>query len=773
MRKAIVALLLACLLLNALSGVVLADGMILPGLSGGGYLVVRYHHVTVNIVDNGGGVVRAVTRVEQEFYNPYDFDVAGRYLFPVPPEAMIANFKVTLAGTLQPVTRQDAATTNRQLYDLVAQNHDPSLLQYADWETLAFEVTLRPGESRPMALEYEEVLAPSGDMFRYRYILGTERYTARPLEDVSVTVDLASDHSLGVLYSPSHAITTERAQGRAKATWTAQNVQPYENFDLYFSFADGGFGSGLLTGAYEDADGVLQDHFLFLFAPENSTYDDALPKDIVFVVDRSGSMSGEKIEQAQSALKYILGRLNDQDRFSIVAFDDQILSFSPTLRVADSTAIREASRFVDELYANTNTDIEGALQTGLGILSGSESRPGATRLVVFLTDGLPTAGVTDAALIADLIGRANSDMQARLHVFGVGYDVNTHLLDRLSSENGGSVTYVQPGENLEAVLAAFYGKIASPVLTDVEIEFGGIEVADVYPRALPDMFRGSSLLLSGRYRATQPSVTVTVRGMAGTEAREFRYTFALDGTGRQDFVPRLWATRRIGDLLDKVRVEGESAALIEEIRALGLAYGLVTPYTTSIIAAQAAGAASSSNMALYQDQGRLNQSSGQVTIQARVQNQMYQDAAQSNLANGSNVINSGQQNLVQLQTSNQNVDLRLLQGYGDLSEPISDEWIAKNIQVDRKISFGSREYFALAEDAGAREYLQSGSNVIFKYKGTVIQVLDETPSQNSTPATSNNMQPLPDAGNERAGSTPSFIQTIALLLQAAWEAITH
>ncbi len=787
MRKTIAALLLVCLLLNALSGVALADGMILPGMLGGGYIVVRYHHVTVDIVDNGG-VLRAVTAVEQEFYNPYDFEVAGRYLFPVPPDAMIANFKATLGGVSQTVTRQDAATTNRQLYDLVAQNHDPSLLQYADWETLAFDVTLHPGESRTMTLEYEEALAPTGGMYRYRYILGTERYTAQPLEEVSVTVDLASDRSLGVLYSPSHAIATERAQGHAKATWTAQAVQPYENFDLYFSFADAGFGSGLLTGAHADAAGAAQEHFLFLFAPEDSTYGDPLPKDIVFVVDRSGSMSGEKIEQARSALQFILGRLNKNDRFSIVAFNDQILSFSPVLRVADADASNEARRFVDRVFADSGTNIEGALQTGLGILSGSESRPGATRLVVFLTDGLPTVGVTDAALIADLIGRANSDMKARLHVFGVGYDVNTHLLDRLSSENGGSVTYVQPGENLESVLAAFYGKIASPVLTGVEIEFGGMAVADVYPRVLPDMFRGSSLLLSGRFRATSASATVTVRGMAGTEAREFHYTFPLDGSRRQDFVPRLWATRRIGDLLDKVRVAGESAALIEEIRELGLAYGLVTPYTTFVVAAHATGAASTSNMSLYQDQGRLNQSGGQVTIQARVQNQAYQDAAQSNLANGANVVNSGQQSLVQLQTSNQNVDLRLLQGRDDLNEPISDEWIAKNIRVDRKVDFGSAEYFALAGDAAAREYLQSGSNVIFEYQGVVIQVWDAENFEKTEPAVQNNTQqslpgntqqlpgntrPISNQSNSRVDGMRAAMWGIGLLLQSAWDAVTR
>ena len=151
----------------------------------------------------------------------------------------------------------------------------------------------------------------------------------------------------------------------------------------------------------------------------------------------------------------------------------------------------------------------------------------------------------------------------------MGYDVNTHLLDRLAADNGGTVTYVQPGENLEVALTEFYGKIAHPLLTDLEIEFEGLEASDLYPEALPDLFQGSSLLLTGRYGPADGPVSVRVRGRAGGERREYVYHFDLEETGGRDFVPRLWATRRVGALLDQVRVEGESQALVDEIRDLG------------------------------------------------------------------------------------------------------------------------------------------------------------------------------------------------------------
>ena len=714
MRKLIPIAIVSLLWLN-LSTVARADGMLLPqpeALSPD-YLAVRYHHVTVQIEDG-----HAVTRVDQEFYSPHSISVVGRYLFPVPPGAILSGFQVTVDGQRQTVTRQDAAQTNAALYPIIAQRHDPSLLQYADWESLALDLKLPPGGSRRMQLKYEEVLAPAGGLYHYRYVLSTERYSSQPLEEVSLTIDLRSSPGLAALYSSSHQVTTERlGSDRARVSWREQGVNPGEDFDLYFGSADRGFGGGLLTGQRNG-----QDHFLFLFSPEAETQPgDYLPKDVVFVLDRSGSMGGDKIGQAHDALSSILGQLGTGDRFSIVGFDDQLSILSQTLLPVEPDSLSDARRFAAELTARGNTDMAAALQAGLDILTRSERRD-APQIVVFMTDGLPTAGITDEAEIVHLVGTTNSRLEApaRLHVFGVGYDVNTHLLDRLAADNGGTVTYVQPGENLEAILTGFYTQIANPVLTDLQIEFEGLEAVDLYPQTLPDLFQGSSLLLTGRYQATEQVVKATVRGRAGGQMREYAYRFDLSQAGVHDFVPRLWATRRVGALLDRVRVEGESEALVAEIRELGLSYGLVTPHTTFVIAGQASGAASTANMDLYNRSG-LNDASGQITIQARVQNQAYQQADQANLASGANVVNWGRHSLAQIGT--QNVDLGLLQGR-TLDGPITAEWISANIDADRTVEFGSEEYLTLARDPVARPFLQSGSSVVFSYQGQVIAVTD-------------------------------------------------
>jgi Ca-activated chloride channel family protein len=512
-------------------------------------------------------------------------------------------------------------------------------------------------------------------------------------------------------------------------SWQAQNVLPTDDFELFFTPSDWGFGGGLLTG---ERDG--EHYFLFLFSPEaEEVRDDVLPKDIVFVMDRSGSMSGTKIEQARNALHFVLDQLGENDRFSIVGFDDQLEIFSHTLESVNTDTLADARHFVDQLTAAAYTDLDAALRTGLQIMADSSER-GAARIIVFLTDGLPTAGITDETTIAERAAQANAQVECRMHVFGVGYDVNTHLLDRLAADNSGSVTYVLPSENLEAVLTEFYSNIAHPVLTDVTIEFEGIEVSELHPETLPDLFQGSNLMVTGKYSAPGNTVAARVRGRAGEEEREYSYQFDLTQTGNHDFVPQLWATRKLGDLMDQVRVNGESQVLLDEIETLGLEYGLVTPYTTFAIYGHTDGAASAANMGLYDNLDRLNQVSGETTVRARAQNLAYQTAYQAGWAFGSNTYQHNGHSVAGFfvttqtdatQTTALHVDLSLLQDQETPAGPVTIEWIEDNVGVDRTVTFGSDEYFGLAADPDTRSFLQSGANVVFAKDDEVILVQDE------------------------------------------------
>jgi Ca-activated chloride channel family protein len=732
-RRTISALVLVLILNGLLASTALADGMMIPFPSEVGYLQVDYHRVTVTI--DGP---RAHTRVEQRFSNPYLTPVEARYVFPLPPGATIRGFTVQLDGASQTVQNMSRAETEAYLQKAIADRQDPSLLQYLGWETYAVDLTLPPLGGTSMILEYEELLLPQGDLYRYFYALGTERYSLAPLREVSVEVDVQADDGVATVYSPGHSLAVDRlSTGHVRATYHAENVLPTEHFELYYTLTGQPFGAGLLTHA--DAERPGEGHFLLLLSPSSSVAEaDAAPKDIVFVVDRSGSMAGEKIEQARQALQFILGQLDERDRFAIVSFDDRIETQAEALQPVTAQTIRRAQSYVARLRDRGNTDIEGALRRGLEMLKVSQSRSGAPPVIVFLTDGLPTFGVTDETAIVDSVRLGNDAVGASIHVFGVGYDVNTHLLDRIAAQNHGAVTYVQPGESLERVLTTFYSQIAHPLLTDVKVEFEGLAVEDVYPRQLPDLFVGSSLALVGRY-ATADSTTATVRlrGQMAGEAWGQVYTFDLAERGEHPFVPRLWATRRVGELLDRVRVEGETAALVEETEALGLRYGIVTPYTVGVVQGQASGAASAANMQLYQQDldgdGRpdINQVSGAATVGARVQNLAYQQTTQVGLAAGANVVNVGDKSAAHL--GRYAFDLNLVADLGLDSLAAADEgWLEEN--VDRIVRFGSEEYFELAKDAAANQLLQAGPNVVFEHEGKVIAVQADPPPTQQAPA---------------------------------------
>ncbi len=732
LRKVLGASLLVLTLSSTFVSVAYADGMMIPFGADFGYVQVEYHHVRVAIQDSF-----ARTRVDQRFLNPYQEGIVTRYIFPLPPLASIRDFQIHLDGHPVTVEKLSALESEMFLRNAITNQRDPSLLQFFGWEAYAVDLSLPPLGSITMVLEYSETLSAHGDLFHYFYTLGTERYSTALLQDVRVDVDVLAQESVAAVYSPSHPIVTERIGPRhVRATFHRENVLPTDNFELYFALTEGAVGAGLLTNADRERDG--EGHFLFLLSP-SSVMDTgiAMPKDIVFVIDRSGSMAGEKIEQAKNALQNILGKLGEGDRFAIVSFDDFIESQSDKLQRVTGQTIQDARSYVSQLFDRGNTDIDSALRRGITLIDRAGFRPDASRMIIFLTDGLPTAGVTDDREIVERVRQANDQLDASLHVFGVGYDVNTHLLDDLASQNHGTVTYVQPGESLEGVLTGFYGKIAHPLLTDLELRYEGFTVTDVYPRQLPDFYFGSSIAVTGRYNDVKSDeVRIRLSGRLAGEPTTQVFNFSVDDEAENPFIPRLWATRRIGDVLDEVRVKGERASLVEEIETLGLRYGIVTPYTIDIVQAQLNGVSSDAVMRLYQQDldgdGILdiNKVSGEATVGARVQNLSYQQAMQSNQATGSNVSNIGDKSVAQVGYYALDLELFVRRGL-DPNVSLDENWLGDN--VDQVIRFGSDEYFELAKDPSANQILQAGPNVIFEYDGKVVAVQESvSPMQNET-----------------------------------------
>lgn len=532
-------------------------------------LTVKYHKVTVTIEDQ---VAR--THVDQVFVNESSFAMEGTYIFPLPLDATVSQFAMWADGQKMEGKVLDRNEARAVYESIVRRRRDPALLEYINRGAFQASIfPIPPGGERRIEIEYSQVLAAEGGLIHYVYPLNTEKFSARPLDSVSVSVDLRSQDALKAIYSPSHPVSVERdGDHHARIGYEESRVKPDRDFELYYSVSQGDIGVNLLTYKLAGEDGF----FLLLAAPKVEVDQSrVVSKDVIAVIDTSGSMDGPKIEQAKSALRYILDHLNAEDRFNVIRFSTGIESYAPDLRPATEHA--EATHFVDGLRAAGNTDINRALLEALAM--ADQERP---TILIFLTDGLPTEGVTDGVKIVANVKQATRS-NIRLFAFGIGSDVNAVLLDTLSQDNRGATAYVKENQRIDEQVSAFYAKVSTPVLADLKIDWGGISVSDMYPDPLPDLFVGTQLVLVGRYRNGGPA-TLKLSGAVNGQSQTFTYgDLAFRSSGGADFIPRLWATRKIGYLLNQIRLRGESQETIAQIVQLAVRYGIATPYTSFLV----------------------------------------------------------------------------------------------------------------------------------------------------------------------------------------------
>jgi len=544
-------------------------------------LEVSYHHVTVEIRDQV-----AITTVDQEFVNPNSMQLEGTYLFPLQPGSHIDKFSMDINGKMQEAELLPADKARAIYEDIVRRSKDPALLEYMGRDT--FKVRIFPIEAngkKHVKLTYTQLLKPDSGLTEYVYPLNTEKFSAKPLNNVSVKVTLNTDQPLKSVYCPSHAVEIKR-DGASKAVigYEEKNVRPDMDFKLVFAKeAKNDVGLNLLT--YRNP-GDGEGYFLLLASPGMDQKNTKVqPKDICLVLDTSGSMAGKKMEQAKKALAFTLANLNEQDRFEIVRFSTEAEAFFGEITPATKANVDKAQAFVAALKPIGGTAIDEALTKALKL--GNDRRlAGQDRpyVVIFLTDGMPTIGETKEDAILGNVAKAGSG-NVRVFSFGIGTDINTHLLDRLAEGTKAFSTYVLPEEDVEVKLSNFYTKIKDPVLSNLEIAFSGgdIKATQLYPGTLSDLFKGDMLVVFGKYSGKGPGavkITGTLNGEKKTFAQDVTFT---DNDTKNDFIPRLWATRRVGFLLDQIRKNGETAELKDEVVRLARAHGIVTPYTAYLI----------------------------------------------------------------------------------------------------------------------------------------------------------------------------------------------
>ncbi len=538
------------------------------------WLKIDYHRVNVEI-DNQ----IATTTVDMEFVNEGNGLAEGTFLFPIPLGASVDELIMYINGT--PIEgRILPADEARSIYDaIVRQYRDPALLEYVGQSTVQANVfPIPPGETRRITITYSQILEVDNGLIRYSYPLDvTELTSRRPVESMSVSVSVEGQDAISTVYSPTHNIVVNRnaANTGFSAGFEQSFFVPDGDFTLYYGLENDSITANLLTYR-ESAEG--DGFFMMLVQPPLTLPEDQIiPRDVILVVDQSGSMDGAKWEQARAAATYVLDNLNESDRFNVILFSTGWRVYSNELEPAANAD--EAISWVNGQMAEGGTDINGALTTAFNMV---EERSTA---ILFITDGVPTEGETDIETILSNLA-AVAPPNARIFSFGVGDDVDTLLLDSIVRDFRGSGSYVRPTERVDEEVASLYSRISAPVLTDVTLTVNGLTMDQMYPTApLPDLFAGQQLTIVGRYRGSLENAVVTLSGSVNGQPQTFVYD-GIDFRGRaggEPFIARLWATRRIGDLMTTIRLNGENAELVDSIISLSVRYGIITPYTSFLI----------------------------------------------------------------------------------------------------------------------------------------------------------------------------------------------
>ncbi len=571
-KKSLMFLLLALMLMNS---IVFVKGIPVIKLSRTGdppeILPVRTQRVNV-LIDNG----YVITNVSQEFYNPHDYPVQGTYLFAIPEEAFISNFSLTLSGIKHYGTILPREQAREEYQEAVEAGRTAALLEYVGRKLFTYEVSLAPNDSIEVELVYEQFLRKQFNSYMYLHPLETKNFNVM-VESLIMNIDIYSQSAISNIHVKGYEFNVvEDSTFHVRLHYAKENVMPETDLVLTYDVAAFSKEGTLLAATRNEIN-----YFMYAFAPVLEGMGEvSLPKDVVFVMDKSGSMSGDKIDQTKKAMHNILPQLNPNDHYTIVFYDSIIRTYSDGLLPADNRNIADALAFVDSLNAGGSTDINQALLVALGTFPTFD--PDRLKIIVFLTDGLPTAGVVDEPKIVRNIANANTMKGVKIYSFGFGWDVNMELLDQISTGNHGEATRIHPTQNIKEQLSDFFQTIAIPLLKDISIEFGG-PVNEIFPQEIPPLFNGSEIIVVGKYYGDNPmTITVSTESLQGQEIFIGKFDIT-DPSLIHPFVPKLWAIQKINYLLDQILLEGETSALVEQIVQLSIEFDLVTPYTSILI----------------------------------------------------------------------------------------------------------------------------------------------------------------------------------------------
>ena len=538
----------------------------------------------------------STVNVRQQFTNPYDSKIEAVYLFPLPEKSAVSEFLMIIGDRkIRGILREkeeakaiyDAARSQGYQASLLVQ-HRPNVfeqkvaniepgksidvdikyfhtLKYEDgWYSFVFPTVVGPRYNPPHSTDPIQAL-PRGSTGSTQTGVHYLRPDERSGHDLSIDVSIDAGVTLEGIRS-THEITTNRLDAeRVDVQLERQTTIPNRDFKVDFRVAGTTMKSELLT--YMDDSG--QGYFTMMLYPPIST--DVLKRkamEMVFVIDASGSMSGVPLTQAKDAVRAALDQLQQSDTFQLIRFSDNASQFGNAPVLATLENKRRAKRWLDNLHGGGGTQMVEGVRTALDF----PHDPSRLRFVSFMTDGYIGNEAEILAAIHERLGGS------RIFSFGVGSSVNRYLMERMAQVGKGAVAYLGLNQSGYDVMQDFFDRISRPALTDIEIDWGGMAVSDVYPANPPDVFVGRPLVVTGSFAGA--AGTVRVSGDSGGE----KAVLSVDG-GEQagPELAKLWARMRIAELKDRQTILGDAGGeLAASIRETALRFQLMSDYTSYV-----------------------------------------------------------------------------------------------------------------------------------------------------------------------------------------------
>ena len=532
------------------------------------------------------------TTLEQTFYNPSNRRVEGTYIFPIPENAEIESFQMEINGKMTKGEILNAKKAKEIYEKIVRESKDPALMEYSDKAIFKIRIfPIEPKKEKKIKIKYKELLKKDGRMNAYKFPLRAEKFLTNPVNQISLKISIDSENELKFIYSPSHKIDIER-EGKKSAllSYKEKDILPENNFEILFStHQDDESSMGFDFITYKEK-GNETGYYAMLISPGNWRPDSLIPKDVIFVLDSSGSMRVKKLDQAKAAINFCLKSLNTTDKFEIIRYSTETESLFGNLKSANKKNLNLAEDFIQNIEAGGGTAIEEALLEAIKTSTSKNVKDSKRpRQIISITDGRPTIGETRTDKIIDRIIKTHHSIKknTRIFSFGIGTDINTKLLDLISQKTKASTEYVLPEESIELKISRFYSKVAQPVMTNISIKNeSSVRLSEEYPKDLPDLFKGDQLVTLGRYKINQKNeknFRAFMQGSIAGKQVKFNLNEKINPNRDNAFIARLWATRKVGYLLEEIRLHGESEELKDTVAKLARKWGIVTPYTSYLI----------------------------------------------------------------------------------------------------------------------------------------------------------------------------------------------